>query len=381
MALSENSASNTEQNTKMSYKWHPINDPLDIPFEYGYVRRLIEVYDPLDPPNPESLFPDEAKALNDFMTGGRTDDIDPFWAQDQFMTNCTMQVREDKHFEKTPISDEMYERMKPALRLATVMVQRNVDLWLTILHAPVRFDSRIPQQHPWRPYFDEEAFTVKDSDRINFKSSILPQMKAMTVIGLDETIDSLTFGTATAIWAATPESEARLLIGLACNKEVYGPCTTSEDFWKGLTHEEKCRAWVHLAITLVHEFAHGLHLFRERESLTERAESGRRLPGRIEEYKVLSIFDEAEMGWTFEINTFGAILDMRLKEYAWPDCSQPTIFDYSKMLDVPRILTQGTPGSAERDVADIAPETMVRFMQESTWADDKPLDIYMWQHK
>lgn len=359
----------------MAQTHHLVNNTADIPSDYYLLtRRVLETRDPFNPRFGAELTQHEQINFDDFMTGGREGDIHEFWRQDQFMTNCIMQIRSDMTYTKLPLCDVTYKRITPALRLATIMMERNMDLWLLVMYATEKYDY--VKLDRW---LDEANFNVKHYHRTDFTTVVLPEMMSMTLIGYDKTCAPHEFGTTAAIWASLPTEPIDLRIGVGCSTSVWEPFTSTHRHWHNTSHEEKCRAWVHLAVTLVHEFAHTLQMYRDRSFLRERAQATNNSPRANLEPRV-SLHKKAELGHAFEIKTFGGIMDMPEERHAWRKCSRPTIFTYDNMLDIPQIMTVSLQGSFTES-ADISPDTIVHLMQESTWANNRALNLYLWRHR
>lgn len=365
---------NNLQLTEMSNIHHSINITAQIPTEYQLPRTDFEVYGPPNPLNRRHASRAEQANLDDFMTGTRSGDINRFWAQDQFMINCTMKIRGDQVYTRRPLSDETYRRIIPALRLATILMERNVDLWCLILYAQEKWDYT--RQDRW---LDEANFDIKHYHRTEFFTNDLSNITRMTMIGYDTTCTHHEMAASTIIWAAPPHQARRMKFGIGCSYSVWEPFTNPTDTWRNTPHEDKCRAWVHMAITLVHEFAHVLQMYRDRDVSLSRCIANDAAPFTVIEPRVPP-HGNSELGELFEIKTFGGLMGMVERQHAWRNCTMRTIFDYGNMLDIPQIRITQMVGS-DTGTADISPETMVNFMQESTWANGRAVDLYLWRHR
>lgn len=360
----------------MSYTHHMVDDKNEIPDNLQRLRQVLEEVDTIeyqsDTDISGKLNPEQQAAKDDFMGGRRRGPIHWFFDKERFVSNDVRDIRRTKVYTKTRIDDEVYERMIPALRLATILLERNMPLWLQILYGTEK------RNEAGKMIIDEDDSKDTDYNRRIFNWIDLPNMARMTAIGWVDNSFAYEHGMNTVGWAAPAHrlNDRHFILLIGCSGEVWHPFKKATD-WEKLTYEERCRVYVHFAATLIHEFAHLIGLYRHRRMYARECHEDDDPPQLLNE-PIISHWPTRELGFAFENITFGGYLAMHYEHDAYKRARKAPIFKY-ETKQIPMVWFVDEYGEAYRK-ADIAPETIIAFMQESTWAGGRPVDIYLWSH-
>ena len=163
------------------------------------------------------------------------------------------------------LSDIFYERLMPALRLATLMLERSMDFFCKVRYAPL---SQHPEQKLHRNRRKlinvdilERDYTTSDAVRARFDAEILRGSIAESICFLFQTVGRkegdidpripgwLGLTTRTVV---TGEEHNYLLVSLS---NYYARCLSAPIF-SSMTLEQRQTFYFHIANTLMHEFAH-----------------------------------------------------------------------------------------------------------------------------
>lgn len=258
--------------------------------------------------------------------------------------------------------------MKPALRLASILLERHADLWLLLLYGREIHDENC------KSYLDEEHFANSDLHRFRekFLHADLPDMAKFMNFGWFARTSTDDAGMSTIAWAHNSEvpEKDHFIILMSCVEDLWAEFQ-EDSHWDQYTHEEKCNHWVNLAIILIHEFGHCLAFYRERGLYAQLAAKEKASPQLLDD-PLTSFWPASEHGFAFEMAAHGGIFDMFPLSHA----PKGSIFTY-KGSRIARMRFMKNNNADDTYHLDIAPETLIAFMQEETWRGDRPVEFIL----
>lgn len=348
----------------MAFKHTVVVGSADIPSRYTVVRRAFEASE-----TQSRLSRQQKSIVKDFM-GNANRKVHPFFNQSRFIENDAILIRDRNLYIKRPLSDRVYNRIKPALRLATILLERHISLWLLLLY------GREIHDEDCNSYLDEKNFADDNPDqfREEFLKVDLPRMAKFMNFASFERTSADDAGMSTIAWAENrgleiPENP-HFIILMSCTEDIWAPFQENSH-WDHFIHEEKCNHWVNLAIILIHEFGHCLALYRERELYVQLSAKDDTSPNILDD-PLTPFWPAKEHGYAFEMAAHGGIFDMFPLSHAL----KGSIFTHrGSRIARMRFMRDNNVDNTYH--LDIAPETIVALMQEETWRGDREVEFVL----
>lgn len=310
--------------------------------------------------------------------------IHPLFRIEQF-SNVDFNCSEPVSFFDHPMSPEYYKRIKPALRLATIMFEDAHTYFAATL-----FGRRYKVQKP-----DGTSVEMVNSELpIDEPSELAPMFDA----AVQDIANSLricwTKDTTTgsgcchhAIWGEAYNDYLPYIHNLS-KRIMYRAAATDRVFipfgdagWASQPIDAKCAAWLSLAEILVHELAHVFNFWQQREDTLARTHVGGSFFSYDGEPRFEG-FEVAELGMTWEHLYFGGDFVLG-KDKIYQPCGRRTwmpTFDGSRGIWYYETSLNPGEGNARTVVGGpmlLAPESLVTLFHENTWTSNKPIRLFV----
>ncbi|ETN45442.1 uncharacterized protein HMPREF1541_09273 [Cyphellophora europaea CBS 101466] len=247
--------------------------------------------------------------MGDFMVGDKRYVVPTFWQRQNFSLLPSGSPGTRARGNDEPMSQELYDRIQPAVKLATLLLQLAEDLFTRILFAEiVGLDKKRPNSFP---YFGlDPHYTITDTDRQRYRQIMTgahPRLRFF-LANFDIRPVGKTWGDTLAIGSLN-----KLQIDVRISKCYYDFFAHPRyaDLLPGL----KARNLLELATTLLHELGHAVYDLRRCHDVdgAPRIFQGQK-PGRIlrepcyHPSHTFTYLDRRELERAVEFSLFGGAL-------------------------------------------------------------------------
>lgn len=305
-----------------------------------------------------------------FLNTSDGGNIHPFFRKEIF-SNVEINEKWDSPLDAFPVADDFYDRLRPALKLATAMLKRSRDFWVLVSKAPITID----------PATQTKCFTPKylNQNLRPFYSEIdkaLELMAQTTRVCWFETDTNQPLEpageTLPSYVPCIDHRPYRLRLRMAlCDSLVAALADPNFDNKPAV---EQCAVYINIAITLLHELAHCLHLHRHREELITGYETFGRLQMPPEPSLAPSL--QRELGFMFEISLMGGVV--RTGHYEHINAEGRPI--YRPQYDGTKGLQLHLPAANCRTHEEgytISENSIVALLHENTWRPRASVPLYL----
>ncbi|KAK5104393.1 hypothetical protein LTS08_002281 [Lithohypha guttulata] len=297
------------------------------------------------------------------MLSSEAGPIHPFFRKEAF-TDTDIHYAGLNHT-KFPISDRLYDALKPSLRLASLFLQRGRSFWMLVLYAIERCDDDGDR------YLDPRYTTTKERFDYSRFEAAMERIQALTSIHCHEEGAEDALGCSIAIWLSRPMTKKEpLLYRMSISKQLLA-LLLDQEIWSSRTLEEKSVVYITIATTLVHEFTHTLYKYRQRMFNADYGASEDGTWYLLPESSVCP-WARKELGISWEVFQFGG--------QAVNGCVTSSSESETEMERFPK--GHGMfliPPEDDKIRLPIAPVSFMSWMHEATWMSKDPMDIFI-QH-
>lgn len=315
-----------------------------------------------------------------FTNSASTAPIHPFFSRETF--SDIEFLREDyASFADHPISQEVYSRLRPALRLASAMFDRCRDYWIVILEAPIHHDPGSQKE-----YFETDHMINQDPrlwwSNVDYALELMSQNTRICSYKVDEGTNYsdgyAPSGVTTAFYKpGLSDGQSTLRFRMALNSRLLDALCHPKFYDK--PQFEQCIVHINIAITLVHELAHCLYLHRIRIGLLRQCMLIGQYPGAPEPF--LKAFPTEELGYVFERlllgnAIFAAGLSFRVNSRGKKIAREE--FDGSRGLNLNSFVSRQTKMSNK--TYRISEVTILMLLHEKIWRSNLPVPMYLLPH-
>lgn len=301
--------------------------------------------------------------------------IHPFFAEERF-SNINIYNTDETTFGNHPFSDDFHDRLRPALRLASAMIEKSRIFWVFVLKARIFFDSNgdpnwnlrdlNPSLRRMWPQVEEELEYLSENTQICWFPDCHPG-------------DEVVYGMTAAInkpYLPVDRSTLRFRMSVS---SAFITALNDPDF-RYKPRGEQHNFYLLLAVTLVHELAHCLYLYRIREHLQEELTGEGELDGGIDLTRVhdpiTGSAPDQEVGWLFEVLLFGGTFQANGdgQQDSRDGINNRKPFDGSRSL---KFILYDDDADGQFTIHKISDETMLMLLHERGWRTNVPQSMFL----